>query len=390
MSFEKPPHARLLASWMAAVCFLGGLAIDSSCQDLQPGIHYEHRKTSEPWSIHILIADPALCRIAPTRALNDGVGRETVSSIASRKGALAAINSGFFRIGGRYDGEPEGILKIGSQWFSDPGAPRGAAGWRDGRPELMIGRLAMRLSIAVAGKTYPVDGINRPRAVAEAILYTWSFHRSTLTDPGGQEWLISGNRIMGVLGQGDAPIPFDGFVYSIGPQSALGKLTLKKNQHVQVSMQLDPLGARSPEEIRHWQEMDYLVGGAGVLITDGNPATTWSEEKIRPGFDIERHPRTALGIRADGKWVLVVVDGRQPGLSVGMTLGELAGEMKRLGCTSALNLDGGGSSTLVFGQKVMNSPSDAGKERPVSDAILVLPLTTGIVPGRSPTAKHPR
>jgi exopolysaccharide biosynthesis protein len=75
--------------------------------------------------------------------------------------------------------------------------------------------------------------------------------------------------------------------------------------------------------------------------------------------------------RRDGTWVLVVVDGRQPQLSRGMTLQELAGLMSSLGCGDALNLDGGGSSTLYIQGSVVNSPSDAGIERPVSDAILI-------------------
>ena len=68
------------------------------------GLRYVHRTIAGPLSIHILEVDPRLLRIEAVRALDDGVGRETVSSIAQRKGALAAVNGGFFWIGGRYDG----------------------------------------------------------------------------------------------------------------------------------------------------------------------------------------------------------------------------------------------------------------------------------------------
>ena len=91
----------------------------------------------------------------------------------------------------------------------------------------------------------------------------------------------------------------------------------------------------------------------------------------RAGFAEELHPRTAVGLRADGTWIFVVVDGRQPGLSIGMNLKEVAELMQSLGCVDALNLDGGGSSTLCVLGKVVNSPSDAARERPVSDAIIV-------------------
>jgi exopolysaccharide biosynthesis protein len=84
-----------------------------------------------------------------------------------------------------------------------------------------------------------------------------------------------------------------------------------------------------------------------------------------------RHPRTAIGWRADGHLVLVTVDGRQPQKSVGMTIEELAKLMIELGCVEAMNLDGGGSTTMVIRNKIANNPSDAAGERPVSDALLV-------------------
>ena len=73
---------------------------------------------------------------------------------------------------------------------------------------------------------------------------------------------------------------------------------------------------------------------------------------------------------AGRKLLLVAVDGRQPGYSVGMTLEELAHFFLKLGAVDAMNLDGGGSTTMVIGGEVVNSPSD-GRERPVGSALLV-------------------
>jgi exopolysaccharide biosynthesis protein len=116
--------------------------------------------------------------------------------------------------------------------------------------------------------------------------------------------------------------------------------------------------------------MDHIVGGVPVLIDDGRVIEDFGPEKISAGF-ARRHPRTAIGIKPDGTWILVVVDGRQPNLSIGMTLQEMARFMSSLGCHEALNLDGGGSTTMVLHGEIANSPSD-GKERPVSDAILLI------------------
>lgn len=89
-----------------------------------------------------------------------------------------------------------------------------------------------------------------------------------------------------------------------------------------------------------------------------------------------RHPRTAAGLTADGReLILVVVDGRQPGWSVGMTLTELAALMTRLGARNAINLDGGGSSSFLYrpagGAEVANRPSD-GAWRPVANQLAVV------------------
>jgi hypothetical protein len=112
-----------------------------------------------------------------------------------------------------------------------------------------------------------------------------------------------------------------------------------------------------------------IVAGGPMLVQDGKPL------EYRSAFATNRHPRTAAGLnRAGSRLLLIVVDGRQPKLSIGMTLYELSQEMMRLGCASAINLDGGGSTALVYRDpathalKVLNSPSDT-RERPVADAL---------------------
>ncbi len=91
-------------------------------------------------------------------------------------------------------------------------------------------------------------------------------------------------------------------------------------------------------------------------------------------FNTNRHPRTMVGITGSGHLLFVVVDGRQPGYAEGMSLFELRDLARSLGCTDALNLDGGGSTTMVVtgesGSAVLNKPS--GKvERPVPSILFV-------------------
>jgi len=127
-----------------------------------------------------------------------------------------------------------------------------------------------------------------------------------------------------------------------------------------------------------WGGVMDSIGGMPRLVEGGYavaPATCSS-------YFCSRNPRTGIGVTADGKVLLVTVDGRKSS-SVGMTLIGFAKYMIQLGAVDALNLDGGGSTTMwVDGMGVVNDPSDSTGERPVTTTVLVLP---GADPGE-PTA----
>jgi hypothetical protein len=117
------------------------------------------------------------------------------------------------------------------------------------------------------------------------------------------------------------------------------------------------------------ESSDHVVNGAGLLRRGGVVLSNWDVEKFsNAAFIQSRHPRTMVGVDRNGYIWLAVVDGRQSG-SVGMSFDELQRLADRLELTDALNLDGGGSSTMVVRGKVVNSPSDATGPRAVSDAI---------------------
>jgi hypothetical protein len=114
-----------------------------------------------------------------------------------------------------------------------------------------------------------------------------------------------------------------------------------------------------------------LLAGFPALLADG----AWVgdlEQAERPGFAAARHPRTAVGWDPERRrlWV-VVADGRREGLVEGMTLPELADLLLALGAEDALNLDGGGSSTMVVDGRIVSRPSDPGGARPVVNALVI-------------------
>jgi len=113
-----------------------------------------------------------------------------------------------------------------------------------------------------------------------------------------------------------------------------------------------------------WPGVFDAVGGDPILLLDGAQTPIC--------VSCARQPRTAIGVTATGRILLVVIDGRQPRWSRGATLGELRSILRDLGAVDALNLDGGGSSEMVVKGEVVNRPSD-GRERRITNAVLILP-----------------
>ncbi|HEX5554917.1 MAG TPA: phosphodiester glycosidase family protein [Chitinophagaceae bacterium] len=123
---------------------------------------------------------------------------------------------------------------------------------------------------------------------------------------------------------------------------------------------------------RKKKKLKGALGGYPMLVKDGKPLP-----QLHDKFSLTRHPRTAAGITRKGQVFFVVVDGRQPAYGNGMPLEELAHLMTLLGARKAINLDGGGSSTMVTADtqtgKWINRNKPSGKrERAVANAWIVV------------------
>jgi exopolysaccharide biosynthesis protein len=117
-----------------------------------------------------------------------------------------------------------------------------------------------------------------------------------------------------------------------------------------------------------------IVSGGPQLLAGGRALPLRSQDRdLPPSYYVDRGPRTLAGVTASGDLLLVTVDGRAPGRSVGVTLAEGARVMRGLGARDALNLDGGGSTTMVVRGRVVNRPSDPGGARRLSDGVVVVP-----------------
>lgn len=115
----------------------------------------------------------------------------------------------------------------------------------------------------------------------------------------------------------------------------------------------------------------HAVAAGPVLVMDGAMRVATNAEVFFGTTIPEVHPRTAAGITDDGRLIVTVVDGRQRD-SRGLDLAELAALMLNLGCVEAVNLDGGGSSTLVVDGTLVNRPLGGEFQREIMSALLIL------------------
>lgn len=331
-------------------------------QELQKGIVYRSwQKTGArgALSIYALDLDPQAARLQAVLANDRLPGLETVSSMARRQGAVAAVNGGYFEP----DGEIIGLLKLGTELVSLSCLPRTAAGIYDdgtvriGQPGDYTGTVKLPGGLLVA-----VSGINQERTADSLILYNHYYGASTGTNEFGAEYVLVKGKVAAVRrDQGDTPIPADGVVLSVHGKAAAAFAGVKEGDLLELKQTLG-----SP-----WDQAACILGAGPLLVHEGQVYVTTKPEQFGNDVAGGRAPRTALGRTRDGHILLVVVDGRQA-RSRGMTLVELAGFLHGLGAEEAMNLDGGGSSEMVVAGEVMNHPSD-GRERPVGAGLVVVP-----------------
>lgn len=334
---------------------------------------------SGPVAAFMVRVDPAQARLASVLSNGRVLDAEHVVDIARRHNALIAVNGGFFN---RVNGEPTGLLKVDGLLVSDSNLPRGVVIVHSppgGPTRLQFDRLAAKMSLSFgegdAAKTLPIDGVDTTRERGKLMMYTPVYHPDTDTAPTGTEWVVSGNplRVREVrVGFGRTPIPGDGVVLSYGGTRLPPDLmALTVGTQVQLSTRWRSSFDVPVEEL---EESRHIINGAGLLRRASTPITDWREEGLHGGdFTEGRHPRTVIGQDEAGRIWLVAVDGRQPDYSIGMTFADLQRLCDRLGLVDALNLDGGGSTTMVVHGQMVNRPSDPIGARPVSDAIIVTP-----------------
>lgn len=325
-----------------------------------------------PWSINIIRISRtnAALTLTTTLAATNSIGLATLSEHVSRipkdlGKPVAAINGDYFVRDGAYSGDPESLQLMNGELVSAPNGK--SCFWIDGNGEPHITNVVSKLEVTWPDGTVTPMGLNEEREANAAVLYSPAMGGSTHTS-GGTELVLGPDgdgpwlplragatyaaRVIAVRDRGDSPTTVSNLVLSLGPTLARKLSSATNGARLRLSM----------ETLPSLKGVDVAVGGGPALLNGGR-MTSFRSSPVR-------HPRSAVGWSRDAIY-LVQVDGRQRDLSVGMTLQELADRMQKLGCEEALNLDGGGSSTMWMLGQVVNSPCE-GSERAMGNALVLL------------------
>ncbi len=363
----------------------------SPAQDIS---YNNYRRPTGPWSIHVIRVPRQGGRFQfhTMHALGKALGLASVADQATPSDSapgipVAAINGDFYQRDGPYAGDPRGLQIMEGELIS---APTGGACFcidAIGEPHA-INAVSLLQATWPGGLTSPI-GLNESRLPNRVTLYTPALGSSTHTT-GGRELVLEqqGNspwlplrpgrthlgRVREVRESGDTRIPAGCMVLSIGPALLKTTPVIEPGAEISLSTTTEPSlrGVRT------------AISGGPILVRRAKRQRFKAPDSDSYEFSsvVERHPRSAVGWN-ENYFFLVTVDGRQKGVSAGMTLDELATYLVELDCQEALNLDGGGSATLWYDGKVRNHPCD-GYEREVANSLIVFKKTVGT---RKPSRK---
>ncbi|MFF4142138.1 phosphodiester glycosidase family protein [Streptomyces sp. NPDC001698] len=363
------------------------------------------RTARGPWRVDVLTIDPRRFQGSLKASYGpDLENRETTSELSHAAGATAAVNAGFFVLDPRAGapGDPAGVGVYDGRLLSEP---------VNGRPSLVthangrrteVTRFTWQGRVTARGTSLSLNGINRvpglirncggdahdiPTALPlhdvtctnndELVSFTPDFGQRTPQGEGLEAVLDARERVVELRTPRGGPLPAGGSsVQATGRRVAELTALARVGDHLNIKATLlDGRGHPVTPSIR-----TDIVNGGPELVRDGRlHVTPAGDGMVHPGdpsfyygWVHKRNPRTLAGVDAAGRTVLVTADGRSTS-ALGLSITESAEIAKALGLRDAINLDGGGSTTMVIDGKVLNQPSDAAGERPVGDALLILP-----------------
>ncbi len=359
-----------------------------------------------PWRLQVLTIDPDRFRGSLLASYGPDIeDRETTSALSNAVGATAAVNAGYFVFdpASGAPGDPAGIGVYSGELLSESVGRRPALVLRDDASRTQVERLRWFGKVKRReGVRLRLDGIDRVPGLIrncggtaddvptplplhdftctdsdELVAFTSEFGQETPAGPGLEAVLDQHDRVVSLRSPRGGPL-LTGYqaVQATGSLADDLAETAVVGKKLKITTRLRDV---RHHRIRPRSSMS-IVNGGPELVRDGRlHLTPRVDGFVRPtdpsfyyGFSAKRNPRTFAGVDAEGRILLATADGRSTS-SLGLTIVETGAVARALGMRDALNLDGGGSTTMVVDGQVINQPSDDTGERPVGDALLILP-----------------
>jgi hypothetical protein len=343
---------------------------------LMPGVSYQRilRWTAAGPVVMYVVTAPkpqGLYRLTPLLSNGTIIGRETVSSMerdVSAQMTTVGVNGDFFHWTG---GWPSGLLIRNGVVEHQSALGRAAVGV-DTSATLHTAKVPwFGRWHGPDGVWYPVSQLNEPPRANAAALFTPVWGADTPAAKNGVTIVLEPfppatprtglvGTIVSITSGATSDVPADGAVLVARGTAARPFAGLQVGTQVTVRIPL-------PND---WASVTDAVSSGPTLVREGKPIFK-AGEALTPVQLRGRDPRTAIGQRADGTIVMVAVDGRRRGWSIGITNWDLAQTLVHYGCVTGFALDSGGSTTIAFDGQVLNRPSDSYGERPVGEALVV-------------------
>jgi hypothetical protein len=356
------------------------------------------------WHVDVVTIDPGRFRGTFDASYGkDLFNREATSQMSTAAGANVAVNGGFFVLDPQSGapGDPAGAGVYQGRVLSEPVGARPALLFGTDASGTAVRRISWQGSLVVGGRTLPLDGTDRVPGLirncggdptddptglplhdltctddSELVAFTQEYGSTTPAGPGTEVILDADGVVRSVEDSRGTSLP-PGTMSVQGTGKSADRLArLDVGDHVTVRRRMATENGNdlpTPRDVS-------VVNGGPLLVRDGQEEITQRRDGfVHPddpsfayGFVLQRNPRTFAGVDARGRTVLVTVDGRSTD-DLGLSVPETADVARSLGLVDAVNLDGGGSTTMVLHGQVISHPSDATGERPVGDALLVGP-----------------
>jgi hypothetical protein len=351
---------------------------DVKGNNIIPGVkHYEYSRSEYPWVINVLEVDMTRKNLVFEAVKSNDMlfgGREKTTSMVNRRieekyNVIGAINADFFDMD---NGNINNIQITNGKFIRGINTRKSLVVFTyNNDPYIDKFRFTGKV-IQKKSKSLDINAINFRRGKDSLVLYNSFWGKSTLTKGTGkeitirpvEEWKVNDTFKVVVISSSDSNTVLSNDIAVLSGDGSSGELL---NSQAGDTLSLY-LGTNPRIE-----KIKEALGGLPQIIKNGIDIseTQTIKEGSSAKFITTRHPRTAIGYNKDKtKLYLLVVDGRQA-KSVGMQLTELAQFMISIGCWDALNLDGGGSTTMLVRDKIVNSPSDLIGERAVGNALLL-------------------